>query len=183
VKAIVTGGEGGIGRAIRARLGLEGYEVESLDLVHGFDVSDPAAWEEIEAVDLACLNAGVATGEGQIRKLTDEQYRRALGVNVDGVVIGVRRLARAMDGGAIVVTASLAGLTPMAIDPIYTLTKHPLIGFVRSADPDQRRLSWAHRHVDAGRPAGGVRGGVVPASLPAGSGRRRVGRREERGVR
>ena len=41
MKALVTGGEGGLGRAIRARLEREGYEVESLDLVNGFDVTDP----------------------------------------------------------------------------------------------------------------------------------------------
>ena len=42
VKALVTGGEGGIGRALRARLEREGYDVESLDLTNGFDVTSPA---------------------------------------------------------------------------------------------------------------------------------------------
>ena len=135
MNALVTGGEGGIGRAIRARLEREGYDVLSLDIVDGFDVSDPTAWEGVEAVDLACLNAGVLTGTGDIRELTDEGYARALGVNVDGVVLGVRRLARVMDSGAIVVTASLAGLTAMPSDPIYALTKHALVGFVRSVAP------------------------------------------------
>lgn len=135
MNALVTGGEGGIGRAIRARLEREGYDVLSLDIVDGFDVSDPTAWEGVEAVDLACLNAGVLTGTGDIRELTDEGYARALGVNVDGVVVGVRRLARVMDSGAIVVTASLAGLTAMPSDPIYALTKHALVGFVRSVAP------------------------------------------------
>jgi NAD(P)-dependent dehydrogenase (short-subunit alcohol dehydrogenase family) len=135
VKALVTGGEGGIGLAIRARLEREGHEVQSLDIVDGFDVSDPSAWEEIEAVDLAFLNAGVTTETGDIRELTDEQYANALGVNVDGVVLGVRRLARVMDDGAIVATASLAGLTAMPIDPIYALTKHAVVGFVRSVAP------------------------------------------------
>ncbi|HEY3183199.1 MAG TPA: SDR family NAD(P)-dependent oxidoreductase [Gaiellaceae bacterium] len=135
MKALVTGGEGGIGLAIRARLEREGHEVQSLDIVDGFDVSDPSAWEEIEAVDLAFLNAGVTTETGDIRELTDEQYANALGVNVDGVVLGVRRLARVMDDGAIVATASLAGLTAMPIDPIYALTKHAVVGFVRSVAP------------------------------------------------
>jgi NAD(P)-dependent dehydrogenase (short-subunit alcohol dehydrogenase family) len=135
VKALVTGGDGGIGRAIRARLEHEGYEVESLDVVDGFDVSDPEAWEQVGAVRLAFLNAGVLTGTSSIRDLTDEQYAHALGVNVDGVVLGVRRLARVMNGGAIVVTASLAGLTGTPGDPIYSLTKHALIGFVRSVAP------------------------------------------------
>jgi NAD(P)-dependent dehydrogenase (short-subunit alcohol dehydrogenase family) len=130
VKAIVTGGEGGIGRAIRARLAREGYDVESLDLVGGFDVTDPAAWENVGPVELACLNAGVLTGE-----LTYESYRRAVAVNVDGVVLGVLRLADVMERGAIVVTASLAGLTAMPSDPVYALTKHALVGFVRSVAP------------------------------------------------
>jgi NAD(P)-dependent dehydrogenase (short-subunit alcohol dehydrogenase family) len=135
VKALVTGGEGGIGRAIRARLESEGYEVESLDLASGFDVSDPAAWERVGAVELACLNAGVLTGEGDPRRISDEQYRRAVAVNVDGVFFGIRRLARVMEGGTIVATASLAGLTAMPTDVIYSLTKHAVVGFVRSCAP------------------------------------------------
>jgi NAD(P)-dependent dehydrogenase (short-subunit alcohol dehydrogenase family) len=135
VKALVTGAAGGIGRAIVARLTAEGYDVEPLDLVDGFDVSDPAAWRAVEPVDIACLNAGVLTGETDIRELSDEHYRRALGVNVDGVVFGVRHLAGVMDRGSVVVTASLAGLTGMAGDAIYSLTKHALVGFVRSVAP------------------------------------------------
>ncbi len=135
MKALVTGGEGGLGRAIRARLEREGYEVDSLDLVNGFDVSDAAAWEHVGPVDLACLNAGVLTGSTAIRELTEEQYRRALAVNVDGVVFGVRRLAQVMESGAIVATASLAGLVGMPSDAIYSLTKHAVVGFVRSAAP------------------------------------------------
>jgi NAD(P)-dependent dehydrogenase (short-subunit alcohol dehydrogenase family) len=38
-------------------------------------------------------------------------------------------------GGAIVVTASLAGLVPAPQDPLYTLTKHAVVGFVRSVAP------------------------------------------------
>jgi NAD(P)-dependent dehydrogenase (short-subunit alcohol dehydrogenase family) len=132
VKALVTGAEGGIGSAICARLEREGFHVERLDLVTGFDVTDPAAWEDVGPVDLAFLNAGVTTGTSEIRELTDEQYAQILGVNVDGVVLGVRRLARVMSDGAIVATASLAGLTATPSDPIYALTKHAVVGFVRS---------------------------------------------------
>jgi NAD(P)-dependent dehydrogenase (short-subunit alcohol dehydrogenase family) len=130
VKAIVTGGEGGLGRAFRARLEREGYQVDSLDISTGFDVTDPAAWERVGPVDLACLNAGVLTGD-----LNVDTYRRAVRVNVDGVVFGVLRLAEVMDGGTIVATASLAGLTAMPSDPVYTLTKHAVVGFVRSMAP------------------------------------------------
>ena len=101
----------------------------------GFDASEPAAWEAVGPVDVACLNAGVLTGASDPRRLTVEQYRRAVAVNVDGVVFGVMRLARVMERGSIVVTASLAGLTAMPSDPVYSLTKHALVGFVRSAAP------------------------------------------------
>jgi NAD(P)-dependent dehydrogenase (short-subunit alcohol dehydrogenase family) len=134
--ALVTGSAGGIGRAIVAKLHAEGFEVKELDLVTGFDVADAAAWEHIGSVDLACLNAGVLTGGENIATLTDEQYRRAVGVNVDGVVYGVRRLNRVMPtGSTIVVTASLAGLVGIPDDPIYGLTKHAVVGFVRSVAP------------------------------------------------
>jgi NAD(P)-dependent dehydrogenase (short-subunit alcohol dehydrogenase family) len=134
--ALVTGSAGGIGSAIVAKLRAEGFEVKELDLLSGFDVADPTAWEHIGSVDLACLNAGVLTGDGDIAALTDDQYRRALGVNVDGVVFGVRRLDRVMPpGSTIIVTASLAGLVAIPDDPIYGLTKHAIVGFVRSVAP------------------------------------------------
>ena len=134
--ALVTGSAGGIGSAIVRKLRIEGFDVQELDLVNGFDVTEPEAWEHVGSVDLACLNAGVITGTNDIASLTDDQYRRSLGVNVDGVVYGVRRLDRVMPkGSSIVVTASLAGLTAIADDPIYGLTKHAVVGFVRSVAP------------------------------------------------
>ncbi len=134
--ALVTGSAGGIGSAIVGKLRKEGLAVQELDLVNGFDVADPEAWEHVGSVELACLNAGVLTGEEEVANLTDQQYRRAVGVNVDGVVFGVRRLDRVMPkGSTIVVTASLAGLTGVPDDPIYGLTKHAVVGFVRSVAP------------------------------------------------
>jgi NAD(P)-dependent dehydrogenase (short-subunit alcohol dehydrogenase family) len=134
--ALVTGSAGGIGTAIVSRFQEAGFTVRELDVVNGFDVSDAEAWEHVGSVDVACLNAGVLTGESEVAAVTDAQYRRALGVNVDGVVFGVRRLDRVMPrGGCIVVTASLAGLTGIADDPVYGLTKHAVIGFVRSVAP------------------------------------------------
>jgi NAD(P)-dependent dehydrogenase (short-subunit alcohol dehydrogenase family) len=133
--ALVTGGRSGIGAAIVSALERKGVDVQVLDLADGFDVSDAGAWERVGAVDLACLNAGVVAGESDVARVSDEQYRRIVGVNVDGVVYGVRRLTQVMDGGSIVVTASLAGLGPTERDPLYALTKHAVVGFVRSAAP------------------------------------------------
>lgn len=130
--ALVTGASGGIGRAIVSALEAEGANVRGLDLVDGFDVSDPDAWTEVEPADVVCLNAGVlAANDGSLA-----DYRRIVGVNVDGVVFGVRALAPKMRKGSVfVVTASLAGLVPMESDPLYVLTKHAVVGYARSMAP------------------------------------------------
>jgi NAD(P)-dependent dehydrogenase (short-subunit alcohol dehydrogenase family) len=128
---LVTGGGSGIGAAIVTRLEREGASVEVLDLRDGFDVADVAAWERVGPVDLACLNAGVLAEGDDLAA-----YRRITAVNVDGVVFGVWRLAEIMKAGsAIVATASLAGLVPAPSDPLYTLTKHAVVGFVRAVAP------------------------------------------------
>lgn len=130
--AVVTGASGGIGQALVAALEAEGAEVRGLDLMDGFDVSDPQAWLDVEPADVVCLNAGVlARGDGTI-----DDYRRILGVNVDGVVFGVQALTPRMSPGSVfVVTASLAGLIPMESDPLYVLTKHAVVGYARSMAP------------------------------------------------
>jgi NAD(P)-dependent dehydrogenase (short-subunit alcohol dehydrogenase family) len=76
---------------------------------------------------------------------TVADYRRVVGTNVDGVVFGIRRLAPLMrPGGAIVATASLAGLVPVPSDPVYSLTKHAVVGFVRST-----ALRYEHVRINA----------------------------------
>ena len=73
----------------------------------------------------------LAKGDGTI-----DDYRRILGVNVDGVVFGVQALTPRMSAGSVfVVTASLAGLMPMESDPLYVLTKHAVVGYARSMAP------------------------------------------------
>jgi len=135
-RAIVTGGASGIGAALVTRLHDEGFDVESLDLATGFDVTDPAHWEAVGPVDIACLNAGVLGGPIDPAEIELDGYRRAFAVNVDGVVLGVRRLASVMpSGGRIVATASLAGLMGVWVDPVYAATKHAVVGFVRSVAP------------------------------------------------
>jgi NAD(P)-dependent dehydrogenase (short-subunit alcohol dehydrogenase family) len=132
---LITGGRGGLGRAFADALG--DAEITALDLPE-FDVGESGAWRALDGeYDAAFLNAGVITGESSVADLTDEQYWRAVRANMDGVVYGVRELAARLmpNGGSIVATASLAGLTATPMDPIYSLTKHAVIGFVRSVAP------------------------------------------------
>ena len=159
--AVVTGGASGIGRATSERLAEEGMRVVVVDLdpvagprvadaVDGrfveMDVSDAGAWSSLVAdvvategsLDVAYLNAGVTTGVRDIRELTDEQYRRIMGVNVDGVVFGARACAAQMaetGGGSLVATASIAGLIGFPPDAVYTATKHAVVGLVRGLAP------------------------------------------------
>ncbi|HVM40157.1 MAG TPA: SDR family oxidoreductase, partial [Acidimicrobiia bacterium] len=158
--AMVTGGGSGIGRAAATRFRAEGAAVCIVDFseaakavadeldgvfVQG-DVGDPSVnavavetcEQELGGLDVAYLNAGVITPEADITKVTDEQYARIMNVNVNGVVFGTRSVVPAMErrgGGSIVVTASLAGLIAYPVDPIYALTKHAVVGFVRGQGP------------------------------------------------
>jgi NAD(P)-dependent dehydrogenase (short-subunit alcohol dehydrogenase family) len=133
-RALVTGGRGGIGRAIAQAY--EG-EVVALDLPE-FDVGSREAWTSLEGeFDAAFLNAGIGIGVADVAELSDDDYERIVRANLDGVVLGTRECARRLmpGGGAIVATASLAGLTAMPFDPLYTATKHAVVGFVRAAAP------------------------------------------------
>jgi len=136
VRALVTGGRGGIGSAICALLD----DALVLDLPD-FDAGDPEAWRALEGeFDAAFLNAGTHTGVADAAELTDEAWHRILRANLDGVVYGTRELAARLmpNGGSIVCTASLAGLTGMPYDPMYTATKHAVVGFVRGAAEGMR---------------------------------------------
>jgi NAD(P)-dependent dehydrogenase (short-subunit alcohol dehydrogenase family) len=133
MRALVTGGRGGIGSAICALLD----DPLVLDLPE-FDVAESDAWRSLEGeFDAAFLNAGTSTGVADAAELTDAAWHRILRANLDGVVYGTRELAARLmpDGGSIGATASLAGLTGMAHDPAYTATKHAVIGWVRAAAP------------------------------------------------
>ena len=161
MKVLITGGRGGLGRAFADALG--DAEITALDLPE-FDVGDSAAWHGLKgAYDAAFLNAGVITGESSIADLTDEQYWRAVRANMDGVVYGVRELAARLmpNGGSIVATASLAGLTATPMDPIYALTKHAVVGFVRSVAP---QLATRRIRINALCP-GYTDTGIVPDEL------------------
>jgi NAD(P)-dependent dehydrogenase (short-subunit alcohol dehydrogenase family) len=155
--ALITGGASGIGLAttralLEAGAGVLVADVQEPpgDLEASFVAADvrrqedwarviETAERELGGLDYAHLNAGIALGESDITAIPDDDVERILDVNVDGVVLGARAVIpamRARGGGAIVATASLAGLLAFAPDPLYTLTKHAVVGLVRAlAEP------------------------------------------------
>jgi NAD(P)-dependent dehydrogenase (short-subunit alcohol dehydrogenase family) len=159
--ALVTGGASGIGRLTALALAEAGAEVVAADLdgagaervaraVGGHaiatDVSDldanraavAFAQERAGGLDLVFLNAGVTSDTGLGEHFDLDLYRRAMGVNLDGVVFGTQAALpalRARGGGSIVATASLAGLVGVPMDAIYAANKHAVVGLTRSLGP------------------------------------------------
>src|SRR5690606_39661024 len=80
------------------------------------------AVERFGGLDIAFLNAGIAGGGGVGDDFDLAAYRRAMGVNLDGVFFGVHAALpalRARGGGNIIATASMAALTATPFDPVY----------------------------------------------------------------
>jgi NAD(P)-dependent dehydrogenase (short-subunit alcohol dehydrogenase family) len=158
--ALVTGGTGGFGRALAKKLRALDVTVVLADLDSErnwqvaedlgcefvvLDVTDRAANEaavaQIEAehgrLDAAYLNAGISAAKSDDALDLDE-FMKVVAIDLFGVVYGVeaaRPAIRRAGGGAMVVTASLAGLSPMAGDPGYSVAKGGAIAFVRSMAP------------------------------------------------
>ena len=159
--ALVTGGASGIGAAVARRLAARGSAVVVADVdaergeavaaeiggafvpcdVRDLEANRAAVAATVErngGLDLAFLNAGISTGTVPGDGFDLERYRRAMGVNLDGVVFGVVAALPALrerGGGDIVATASLAGLTAVPFDPLYAANKHAVVGLVRSLGP------------------------------------------------
>ena len=155
---LVTGASQGIGRAIAARLSAAGHRLaltarsaERLDEVAAelpgpslavpSDVtsSADAVFDAVEqhwgAVEVLVLNAGTASSAPLV-DTTDDQWQRALEVNLTAPFRFLRRAAPAMveaGWGRVVVVASIAAQRGDPYVSAYTASKHGVLGLVRSA--------------------------------------------------
>lgn len=192
--ALVTGGGNGIGEATARALAGAGATVVVADIdtagaarVAGeiggravtLDVTSEEGWAATTAgilaiegrLDVAHLNAGIMTrprgaafDDDTLPWLTPAAYRRVMGVNVEGVVLGTLACASAMTGGGdIVATASIAAMVAMGTDPYYTASKAAVASWVRSMGPV---LEPRGIRISAVCP-GGIDTGIVPADLRA----------------
>lgn len=159
--AVVTGAAGGIGCATVQRLVDEGARVVAVDVdedalqaaladVTGAVVqvqADVTVEGDVEryysevnshfgGLDCVFNNAGILGVGAPIEDYPTATFERVLAVNVTSVFLGMKvgiPLLRARGGGAIVNTASTAGLTGSPLLPAYTASKHAVVGLTRAA--------------------------------------------------
>lgn len=152
--AVVTGGGSGIGLATATRFRAAGATVAIVDRDNATDqaarigatafradVSDEtqlaaaidAAASMAGRIDVLVNNAGIAV-EAPIESVTNDQMLRSFGVNALGVLNGMRAAAAHMPaGGAIVNTASLAGLVGFPEYAAYCAAKSAVVALTRVA--------------------------------------------------
>ena len=161
--AVVTGAGAGIGRVIAQRFAAEGAivvvasrtasqvndVVESIKVAggkaHGIvtDVADPGQVKRLVQkaqalkghVDVLVNNAGIMDDFTPAGDVTDELWRRVMGVNLDGPLYACREVLPLMlqqGRGCIINIASIGGLQGGRAGAAYTASKHGLIGLTKS---------------------------------------------------
>lgn len=158
--ALITGANGGIPRAtaalfhrLGARLVLTDLDQAALDafvaglpeggprvLTARADVTDRAeveaavalAGREFGGLDILVTGAGLYV-EQEVPAMSDEDWRRTIGVNLDGVFFACRAAMTLLrKGGAIVNIASMAGHRGSVRHAHYAACKSAVLGFTRS---------------------------------------------------
>ena len=157
--ALVTGGSSGIGAAVVQRLRDEGAQVASLDvraqapdgvLALAGDVSRSAdveaavakARSELGPIDVLVCSAGVPGESLPTVEVTDEEWRRVMGINADGVFFCNRAVLPSMverGYGRIVNVSSIAGKEGNPMAGAYSASKAAVIAMTKAIGKDVAR--------------------------------------------
>ena len=90
---------------------------------------------ELGPLDVLVCNAGVALPQQLLTDTTDEQWRRVMGVDLDGVFYTVRAAVPSMvrrQKGSIVTVSSMWGVTGGSCEVAYSAAKAGVIGLTRA---------------------------------------------------
>ena len=139
-RALVTGSEGGIGRALVARLREDGFEVTGVDRQAGADivldlVSDSLPAEVFGEVDICVSNAGIVDILSPAHRMSREKWDRDLAANLTA---SFRVIQACLPGmlkrryGRIVAMSSLAAAAGAPGQVAYSASKAGLIGMTRT---------------------------------------------------
>lgn len=166
---IVTGGSFGIGKATAIAFAKKGAKVaiadciednETLNLIKTaggealFIKCDVSKDSEVKAMvektvntfgrlDYAFNNAGIEGVSAITHECTEEIWDKTIGVNLKGIWLCMKYEIQQMlkqGKGAIVNTASIAGLVGFQGLPAYTASKHGIIGLTKTAALEYARL-------------------------------------------
>jgi NAD(P)-dependent dehydrogenase (short-subunit alcohol dehydrogenase family) len=157
--AIVTGGAGGIGRAMVERFVAAGARVVIADLddaagtslaselgdstrfvrtdvaeAHDVQAAVDAAVDSFGGLHVMCNNAGIGGSPQAFLRDDFDDFDRVMQVNVLGVMLGTQRAARHMaehGGGAIVNTTSIGGINAGSSVSAYRASKAAVIHLTR----------------------------------------------------
>jgi len=95
-----------------------------------------AALDAYGAIDCFHNNAGIEGSVAPTAEYDEDMFDRVMAVNVKGVFLGLRHVLPVMIGqgrGAVVNTASVAGLVASPGMPAYVASKHAVIGLTKTA--------------------------------------------------
>lgn len=122
--------EKGFGDSFRMSIGDVAKEA---DIVAAIDLAKDA----FGRVDIIFNNAAVGGAFGPMTETTVEHWDETFAINMRGVFLGTKHAAKAMleqgDGGAIINTASVAGVTGSSGPAAYSAAKAGVINFTKNS--------------------------------------------------